>query len=79
MTPLNRRGFLKAAGAGVGTLAIGADRLVAGQRSPIPRRNRRRRRRRLRRLDRALPAGDGLRGHVDRPVRARQFARDLGR
>ena len=33
MTPLNRRRFLKAAGAGVGTLALGPDRLFAGQRS----------------------------------------------
>jgi len=33
MTPLNRRGFLKAASAGVGALTIGANRLAAGQTS----------------------------------------------
>jgi glycine/D-amino acid oxidase-like deaminating enzyme len=33
MTPLNRRRFLKAAGVGVGTLALGPDPLSAGQRS----------------------------------------------
>ena len=31
MTPFNRRRFLKAAGAGVGTLALGPNRLFAGQ------------------------------------------------
>jgi sarcosine oxidase len=31
MTPLNRRRFLTAAGSGVGALALGADRLFAGQ------------------------------------------------
>ena len=31
MTPLNRRRFLRAAAGGVGTLAAGADRLLAGQ------------------------------------------------
>jgi len=33
MTPLNRRRFLQAATGGVGALALGADRLAAGQRS----------------------------------------------
>ena len=33
MTSLNRRRFLTAAGAGAGTLALGAGRLLAGQRS----------------------------------------------
>jgi glycine/D-amino acid oxidase-like deaminating enzyme len=33
MTRLNRRRFLKSAGAGVGTLAFGAQRVLAGQRS----------------------------------------------
>src|SRR5947209_2528531 len=33
MTSLNRRKFLKAASAGVGTLALGPDRLFAGQQS----------------------------------------------
>ena len=41
MVPLNRRRFIKAASAGVGTLAFGPDRLFAGQRCP----------------DRVLPAG----------------------
>ena len=33
MTRLNRRRFLKAASAGVGTVALGRDRLFAGQQS----------------------------------------------
>src|SRR6266487_5140113 len=36
MTSLNRRTFLKAAGAGVGTLALGPDRLFAGQQPVSP-------------------------------------------
>ncbi len=35
MTPLNRRRFLQAATGGVGALALGAERLAAGQRSVI--------------------------------------------
>jgi sarcosine oxidase len=34
MTPLNRRTFLRAASGGIGTFALGADRLFGGQRSP---------------------------------------------
>ena len=36
LSSLNRRRFLKAAGAGVGTLALGPDRLFAGQQSVSP-------------------------------------------
>jgi sarcosine oxidase len=36
MTPLNRRRFLRTASAGVGALALGADRLLAGQTAGAP-------------------------------------------